>query len=439
MLNPDSWRKHRSIKKSDPMVLQALDNRKLFEGEELQSCCSRLREKAGEWELLFGEIMLLNAFEDKDKTAKVYFPFIWSCAKPLKPLIDLYIWEILDERAERILRDLSDKSRLYAMRWINRARRSEYNMKPQEPVYGMRSGPVSAHRQNTYSHFYHSISFPENYTLPPSARLSTVYKYFLWLHGAEYNESYIDRTLSISYQKLKPLHDKPFCQIRPEDVISCMEGQTVSQKNKIVVLYRKLDSLAYEKDLIPRRYALSMHHIRNVPPAPSNDFTQAEIDELRLHEGEIEVDITLVLLYTGLYIRELCALTTLDVDDQYISLPNDRIVFYGRRIPIHPVIARSLRHVLRYMEERDIQNVAERRRRYGIFEMVLTATEKYCDSRHSAMQCRASFESRLKEAGASDGILIYLTGTLQPGLMEYQRAYIHPRPERIYEAVMNMQ
>ncbi|MCD7715136.1 MAG: hypothetical protein LUI39_01615 [Lachnospiraceae bacterium] len=105
---------------------------------------------------------------------------------------------------------------------------------------------------------------------------------------------------------------------------------------------------------------------------------------------------------------------------------------------MHPAIADSLSHVVRYMEERDAKEVREQRRRMGVYWMVTKATETYCNEQHSCRDCRASFAARLKEAGANDIVIEYLYGTKESFLKAYKHAYAHPSPDRIKEAVLRL-
>lgn len=438
LCNPDKWRNHRSDKTCDPIVMRALTNLRLIYSEEAAEECSRLREKAEEWELLFGEIMLLDAVQVKDHATKHYFEHAWHCAIHLKPLLNLYIWEITDEQAAETLRDCIPDHRKNAMRWVYGARKSEYNTKKPEENHGIHTGPVIAFRENKARKFIREISFPEDYVLPMHAQLITVFKYWIWQEKEERPENYFCTQYTV-FKKLKPLHEKQYRLIRPDHVRTCMNGLSQIQKNNIIVLYHLLDNLAYEMDLIPRMYARTIHTVR-VNSNRVNEFTQEEIDRLKEHAGELDVDMTLVLLYTGLTAQEVCVLTLDDVDRQYIHIPNERTVFYGRDIPLHPIIAQPLKHVLRFLESQDATHVSSRRRCFGIQQMVGNSTLEYCGNRHTPVQCRSSFASRAEEAGASGGIIISLLGTatVRNSFTAAQMAYTHPSRDKIYNAVMNM-
>ncbi|MCD7882931.1 MAG: site-specific integrase [Lachnospiraceae bacterium] len=316
-------------------------------------------------------------------------------------------------------------------------RQSEYNTRRPDADYGIHTAPAAVHRESAVSKLVSSLSFPDNYSLPSRAPLKTVFKYFVWLHKDEYSKKYIG-TLISTYKHLAPLYEKPYWLIRPNHINSCMKGLTNNLKNGMIVLYHHLDNLAYEKDLISKRYSQSLKKIRIQETDRLNEFSQDEIDALIPHIGELEVDMTLVLLYTGLRTQEICELTFDEIDRDCIHIPNEWTRQFGRNIPIHPLIRQSLHRVLSFLQDRDAKNVTKDRRCRGVLQMVYKATEKYCEKRHSVMQCRSSFEIRVREAGASEGVIQYLLGVMAHSLRRYQQVYIHPSEEKVAQLVMKM-
>ncbi|MCD8013265.1 MAG: hypothetical protein LUG99_08835 [Lachnospiraceae bacterium] len=437
LANSALWRKHRSDKKCDPEVLRILGQRGRRDEDELRDCCDELRRKAEEWELLFGEVMLLMAEEARKRLSPDTFSAFWTCAKRLHPLLDLYVWEITDELLEKTLGETTSSTAVRARGWMRLVRGSVYNIRRPDAGYGIHTKPSPGRKKGETEAFFASLSFPDSYTLPAGAQLKTVFKYFLWRHRDVYSKSYMI-TLFTCYRHMAPLHEKPYRLIRPEHITACMKGLSDIARYRVARLYRLLDKLAFEKDLIPKRYAQGMRQIRPQESSHLNEFSQGEIDALLLHAGEIEVDMTLVLLYTGLTTQEVFELTFDDVDRDYIYLPNGERRLYGRNIPIHPVIRQSLCHVLGFLRDRDSQNVKRERRSHGLLRMVYKATEEYCGRRHSTIQCRSSFGSRAREAGGSEGVVHYLLGTDECHLRGCQQVYIHPSAERVYQVVMSM-
>ncbi|MCD7885926.1 MAG: hypothetical protein LUI87_19890 [Lachnospiraceae bacterium] len=79
--NEKLWRKHRSDKKCDPKILDILGQKEFTDENELQDYCDQLRQKAKEWELLFGEAMLLIAVDTRNRTLPNYFSHMRDCSK----------------------------------------------------------------------------------------------------------------------------------------------------------------------------------------------------------------------------------------------------------------------------------------------------------------------------------------------------------------------
>lgn len=74
---------------------------------------------------------------------------------------------------------------------------------------------------------------------------------------------------------------------------------------------------------------------------PGSGLSDAEVQELQHHRGKISVDITLVLIYTGITLLELYSIEKEDVDEKYIYIRKGRTMRSRRNILIHPFVKES--------------------------------------------------------------------------------------------------
>ncbi len=338
----------------DSYILEVLKNRKLLDGDEVQKHCEQIIEKSQHRDLFIGEILLLVAAKKWQESEKFYFSVIWSPAKILKPFLEMRIWEITDEMVENKLPEdtVNRKQNIaFAMFWVRWSRKTEYNTPKPYPDYGIHTKPCR--KSSSIPQKYHDeIYFPPEYSLPRYAKFSTVYKYWIWKNKSEYSDTYINVTMYGAFMRLKPLHNIPFWKIRPEEVQHCMLPYPNHYRNRMVSLYRTLDRFAYMNDIVSCCRSEQLHHIKLFSTI-RNSFNQNDIEELYRHNGEIDVDMTLVLLYTRLIALEVCALQPQDIGAQSIRVSGDRSHYSTHELPIHPRIVNSLGHVMGFLLGRD--------------------------------------------------------------------------------------
>lgn len=148
---------------------------------------------------------------------------------------------------------------------------------------------------------------------------------------------------SAAYIYLQSIHGMKFTDLRTAHFQKCVDEaakeKSRSTLEKIKALCTILSSYAYSQDVCFKTYAAGIRlpkpEKRSIPT-----FTEIEIAQLFKHASEPIVDTILILIYTGMRIRELLTLTKFSVDlDQWLITGGSKTdAGTDRIIPIHPKI-----------------------------------------------------------------------------------------------------
>ena len=421
----------------NPVIYLIAEDKSLLELEEAKLSVKCIYTKAITKELKFGDILLLLLHDKRYEVSEVYFTQIWQVIREMRNFFDIYIWEISDEMIDEFLHGKSMNTIRFSMHWFKWARESEYNTHRSVGNYGIHDGPAISYRPNRNRRYVQDVHFRPSYKLPRNARLETVFKYWLFLNRDNYSDSYIVDVMVPAFKKLKQLHGKIFHNIRPYEINQCMSGYSQNSKNNIIILYRKLDRLAFEHDLTSQLYSDVLIPVKTIPQN-GRSLGISAINSLKQHSEELESAITLVLLYTGMTAQEICLLRMTDIQDGLLCIDYLRTPYLGRNIPIHAAIAGYIGRVVEYFSSLQAEGAGPRRRRFGISRIVEKATIKYCGEKYTPENCRSTFAENLRQSGATNSVIEYLMGTEENFIRRYEGAYIHPSPERIRKAIENL-
>lgn len=174
------------------------------------------------------------------------------------------------------------------------------------------------------------------------ATISIIYE--KWSEGYYKNASkkQIDK-YKLAFDRLEKYHKTKIVDVRVAHIHDSMSPYSDVNRKTIRALYSKLLEFAIKQDLnVAKNYAKFVK-IDDVPPVESsrtiehNLFTKDEIKDLWKREGELLVDILLMLLYSGMRISELLdvELDNIYLEDGYLIGGNKTHAGRNRVIPIH--------------------------------------------------------------------------------------------------------
>lgn len=264
--------------------------------------------------------------------------------------------------------------------------------------------------------------------------LSELHNLWLETYRLQFSKNSLN-TLNIAWNIISPLGGMLFRDIRTPDIQRLLSSKPASSQSAVKRLYQKLDRFAYALDVTQRERA-HMLVVNDVVISRRIPFSEDDIQKLKNNIGAPGVNITLVLLYTGLRAGELASIRKVDVNLVLHEMRggNKSQWSINRLIPIHPVIFPIISIWMEDDNEMLIHNSngSKVSNRY-IEEAVKMATSVFCFDIHIPHECRHTFYTKLADAGVSSTCISMLVGHCPFSIGE--RVYTHLTPQQLKDAV----
>ncbi len=272
-----------------------------------------------------------------------------------------------------------------------------------------------------------------------SQRNATFAEVYQMFYNRKYNNP--AKTLSKSnvyaftaaYNKSAPLHDKPFNQVKTQDMQALMDDLAKkyghASLEHIKSLWNQMFKIAMEYDIVEKNYAAFVTINKADDDEHGVPFTRDQVDELWSKIDTVEnVDMVLVMIYSGFRIS---AYETLKVD-------LDNLIFQGgvktvagkdRIVPIHN---RIIPLVKRLQADGRLFGVSPQVIR-PLFKAALDDALGSSDG-HTPHDCRHTLATFLDNAGVPDKITKAILGH-SLGQDVTNKIYIHKDVEQLREAI----
>lgn len=250
--------------------------------------------------------------------------------------------------------------------------------------------------------------------------------------------------LAAAFNNSKKLHDKLYRNLRKVDFEQTINS-TVGKRSKLYNmrnLYVKLDEYAYEKNIIDKCYADKVHVDCEEDNTNRHPYSYEEIKFLWTMQGNRDVDILLILLYTCMRIEELLSLEIKNIylDGNYIRYGLKSQSGKNRIIPIHS----QIRHIVdfyynknknkNYLFVNEKGNKIEYKKYYRKFlEMKEKWGENNFNQSHVVHETRHSAETELDKRGANKRCRDLIMGHKSKDVGD--RVYNHKTIEELKETI----
>lgn len=267
-----------------------------------------------------------------------------------------------------------------------------------------------------------------------SSTLTYADVFALW---KENKAPYLSKRTAYEYEKkfnnyCKPLHDRVYKDLRPVDYYAILNSLDVSNdtKNNLIKLFRAIDKCAYEMEVVDKRYTDSVSYYSKNDSANRVPFTEEEIKLLWDHVNEEDVDIVLILLYTGIRPGELELLKIKDIDFKsgFFKCGIKTKAGKNRLVPIHPKIEGLLKERIKAAKKDTLLNYSAKQLRIR-FKKVM----ERLNLKHIPYECRHTFVTRLDNAGANRVCIDLIVGHQSREVGE--RVYTHKTEEQLTQTV----
>lgn len=252
----------------------------------------------------------------------------------------------------------------------------------------------------------------------------------------ENKASYLSERTVYEYEKkfnnyCKPLHDRIYQELRPVDYYEILNSLKVSNdtKNNLIKLFRTLDKCAFEMEIVDKRYTDSIQYYEKNDVSSRIPFTEKEIDNLWNNLNIEDIDVVLILIYTGMRPGEIEKLKIEDIQDDFLKCGIKTKAGKNRMIPIHPRIKDLINQRINTAKKDTLLNFGTKQLRVRFKK----AMQKL-NMEHIPYDCRHTFITRLDNAGANRVCIDLIAGHQSKEIGE--RVYTHKTLDQLTETIL---
>lgn len=242
-----------------------------------------------------------------------------------------------------------------------------------------------------------------------------------------------------AYKHCSSLYDRAVEDIRYKDlqaVIDTMHGLSYASKKKVRNLLSLLFAYARKMEYTSRDFSGLIHIGRNKPVNPHHAISRRKINQLwRLVDSTPDVDLVLILIYTGLRNGELRALLKSDINrkQKYLRVTKSKTAAGIRIVPIHhliwPLIERRLLSAGPYLI-----NVDGKPYDYSRFSRTFRKVMKLVHGeKHKPHDTRHTCATLLDGAEVNDNARRMILGHARQGVTN--RVYTHKTLRQLRKAI----
>lgn len=244
------------------------------------------------------------------------------------------------------------------------------------------------------------------------------------------------REYKSKYRKCEDLYNIPYKEIRTYHFTTLIEEKekTPGSKNNLKKLFRAMDKVAYEYDIIAKKYSDNIPVYQSETVIERIPFSEKEIKVLWNNLGKIEdVDLVLILIYLGMRPAEFTDLKIADIDfkTHFLRGGNKTKAGRNRKIPIHPKIEPLIKSRIELAKKDTLLNYGYKRFR----ERFVKVMEKLKMS-HVPHECRHTLRTRLDNNNINPNIINLILGHQGQGVGE--RVYTHKTNKQLYDAILTL-
>jgi integrase len=279
--------------------------------------------------------------------------------------------------------------------------------------------------------------------VPSGAYSSIIFKdlFDMWKATRAYTDiaKQTQDNYNAAFKHLEPVHGMRFTQIRTAHFQRCIDDAAKSKSRstleKIKALCTILSKFAYSQDITIKNYADAIR----LPKAEKKEiptFTEAERTILFDHAVDSIADTVLIMIYTGMRIRELLYLEKKNVDIEKMLITGGSKTEAGtdRIIPIHPKIQPLVKARYEASERYLVERISGKAYAY----------EHYCDIYYAALEqlgirrltphkARHTFFTMLSDKCSDRKGMALVGGHSDPSFSE--KTYVQPDIDRLRSVI----
>lgn len=231
------------------------------------------------------------------------------------------------------------------------------------------------------------------------------------------------------YRSCESLYNIPYAQLRLNHFTGLIESKNISNgsKNNYRKFFRAMDKVAFEYDIIDKQYTefipnYTVEYSERIP------FSEEEIQILWDNLEIEDVDLVLILIYTGFRSGEFCKIKLEDIHDGFITGGMKSRAGRNRRVPIHHKIKPLIENRIKQSKKDTLLNYGDKSFRVR-FKKVMQKLKM----NHIPHECRHTLRTRLDNIGANKVSIDLILGHASQGTGE--RVYTHKTLDQLRETI----
>lgn len=248
--------------------------------------------------------------------------------------------------------------------------------------------------------------------------------------GLASHENALKHCISIWNMPINQIKHKHY-----QDIIDKIteKGLSYSTKKKVRNLISLLSQYAISMEYTTINYSSLIKIGKNKKVRPHVPFTENEIKAVWNIQHEINVDIILILLYTGCRVSELLNLKKENVflNENYFKITESKTDAGIRIVPIHSRIKNFIENRMKHPGNYLFMN-GDKNFSYTTFTAHWKRIMKQLKITHSTHDCRHTVASRLDSAGANE---IAKRKILGHAIQNVTEGYTHKTVAELQEAI----
>lgn len=229
-------------------------------------------------------------------------------------------------------------------------RRNPYVAYPsvKEKGYMLSGSPVTRTAIGYYATYQDAYNALLEYNKKPydveskSITFAEVHQMFFDEKFSDTSRSYSASSISSaksSFKNLKAIHDIPIRQLKTYQLQRVMDECTLKHASLELMLMsmKNVYAFALKNDIVDKDYAKYVEIKHGEEDEKGEPFTEEQIKRLWAHKNDKTAQIALIMIYSGLRIKELETIK-IDVDNNVMYGGSKTRSGKNRTIPIHPLI-----------------------------------------------------------------------------------------------------
>lgn len=233
---------------------------------------------------------------------------------------------------------------------------------------------------------------------------SEVYEqFYAWKFPAGTKASYSSmESYKTAYSNCKTLHNRTFEDLKAPDLQNVIDKCTLKKQSKAIILtlFKQMYKYAIYSEIVSENKALYVKVNANDDTEHGTPFSDEELQILWNNTDDPEVQLILIMCYSGWRIGEVLKLTT-NLEERYFQGGIKTAAGKDRIVPIHPAIYEFAKDKVLTQNGR-LCIYSQTQHRNALFYPTLERLGIVGDPKHTPHDCRHAFSALCEKYGVRE-------------------------------------